>query len=201
MGRGRKQLDLPDYVRAIYGWYFSAQNSREVRAALRLSPRQRERREARAEAAFRALFSVSPPEARRGDPGRRALAAFRFMFDPNRKYLYAFRRRRGTSEDWARKAQRRYYQRHRDELLAKLREKRKRDRERYREYQRKWSQDPRSRNKHLRRYRRYYEKHRQQRLEYRRKYYQEHREEILEKKRERDRLKKGAGAGDAPENV
>ena len=175
-------------------WFFSAQSPDEIKYAL--SGRKLERQQSklqqmrkRALNNFRIIFGDGRPNPSPTSRKKRAEQAFRIMFDPSRKYLYQFRRLRGKSPKWALEAQKRYYERHHDELLAKLREKRGKEKERYREYQRKWSTDKRSRNKHLRKYRRYYEKHRQQRIEYRKKYYEEHREEILRKKREKDRSK------------
>ena len=171
-------------------WYFSPQSPRELKQSLKLPAYKVQWNRRKAVSYFRIMFGDGEPNKRRKSNERKAEQAFRFMFDPRRRVLYQFRRLRGKSPKWALEAQKRYYEKHHDELLAKLREKRKKDKERYREYQRKWSTDPRSRNKHLKKYKRYYEKHRQQRLEYRKKYYEEHKEEILRKKREKDRMKK-----------
>ena len=183
---------MPDgsFSKEFLEWYFSVQSPRELKQSIKERVYRAQKNRRRAINNFRIMFGDSVPDRRPNDNEKRALQAFRFMFDPKRRVLYQFRRLRGKSPKWAIEAQKRYYERHRDELLAKIREKRKKDAERYREYQRKWRTDPRSRNKHLKRYKRYYEKHRQQRLEYRKKYYEEHKEEILKKKREKYRMKK-----------
>ncbi len=109
---------------------------------------------------------------------KRAIDAFRWRFNPERKSLYIFHRvkKKRTvrkSPQWAINAQKRFYQKHRDEILKKIREKRALEKEKIREYQKDWNR--RNRNRTLEKYHRYYQKHRDKAIAYRKKYYEEHR--------------------------
>ncbi len=180
-------MDKESFSDEFLEWYFSPQSAREIKKSLMGPPWKVQFMKRKAVDNFRVMFAEVIPGSAPSGGNKRAEQAFRFMFDPDRKFLYLFKRARGKSPKWAIDAQKRYYEKHHDELLAKIRERRKRDRVRIREYQRQWSAMHRNRN--LKKYHKYYEKHRQQRIEYRKKYYEEHREEILRKKREKDRSK------------